>query len=1163
MADIKQRIPEETQEGIDYLDEWGLPHYGRKFISSSVVETVDLLCEGEIDGLVQGEYTYVGTAGNIGYTSATFTSFRGDYAWLRSIYWNEVPVVREDGKYNFQSIQAGFRLGSPGEFVQNPINTSSYYFNDYRLSVSRNIGEKIRGNVGSTDHSKIYRILNRQCSAVEIFIKIAALGESIVQGDEIGDVVDSTLYFTYHYKPVFINKADPQSYLRFAGTSKIIGKVNYGLLISRRIEFEISYLTDKNFVGWEVMITKHTPDSATGRVRNITFIDTIKEYYAYAFMYPKCATVRSLFSSQFFSQLPSRAYDVKLLKVKVPDTYDPILRTYTEPLGYWDGTFSTTKQWSNNPVWCFYDLLTNTRYGLGKYIPESSVDKFQLYEIAKYCDTLVSDGRGGVEPRFTCNLLLQDREEAYKVLQDMASIFQALIYYSNGTIFAVQDSPKTPIVQFTNANVEDGDFQYSSSAKKSRHTIALVRYNDPYNMFRPAIEYVEDIEGIKRYGIRQTEVTAFGCASQGQANRLGRWILSSEALETETINFVAGTEGSYLKPGDVFMVYDRNRKSTRNAGRISKYEVNVTGSKVVLDNQISLDSTLEYNFTLLTPSYNYVPQDISDFNSNSSTGIRREFLQKKQFLGSSSFVESGKTHIQFDSVFDSTNYHVGNHQVWTLEFPDGSYTYENTNKLVDSNYDYYRALTIKELDIHRYQIVGLQYSPHKYLEIESGLQFQRPRDKVQIVPAAPDSISLELEQYYTTQTINFTVNVSNFSGATDYRVYAKKDLYIDNATPSGDYLIATLPSSRLSDNFYPDETGRFYFRAYGYNEDNRLHSNTYVSGDIYVLGDNNPVKDITVSNLNIFEFTGDYQTGYQREARISILNPTFSWQAGFQNEGSVPEETLYRVTIRKPSPDSIPSDTIYYEKTGITPIDNNLRWQFPFTLNNSTDLRALGGPFRNYDVVVEAADVSGYTSAGNLINPRIENGWWNNREGYDIINVYNPPISGIDISSGETHPAGYQTTNLRGADRSATIIITGSTVPDDCVGGYIYTSPYPFSGLDARTGKAFIFRKEFTWDHQGKYAYAPNAFAQVGRVMTGFVAVGFYDTFDAAHKDTVTNPWSGIYVSNSAPCVATSDIGEANILGTSDSLGTIKKVTDENGTERTALVYANGRVFYL
>ena len=326
---------------------------------------------------------------------------------------------------------------------------------------------------------------------------------------------------------------------------------------------------------------------------------------------------------------------------------------------YWDGNFKTdlngtiVKQYTNNPAWCFYDLITNKRYGLGNHIDSSLMDKWSLYEIGKYCDELVDDGDGGIEPRFTCNLLISSREEAFKVLNDMSSVFRGMLYYHGGLIQAVQDSPKEPIYQFTNANVENGEFGYQSTSRKVRRNVAVIRYNDPDDEYKPAVEYVENLPDIKKFGIRELEITAFGCTSRGQARRLGNWALISESLETESCSFTVGLEGAYLRPGDVVQVFDYNRKQRAHGGRTQKFEtIGLTGAKVTLDREITgLSGTHDtYKFSMLTPSHYLDPSliDEGEMNSADSPEIRNSLIQSVYFTADQTRPVSGATTIRFD-----------------------------------------------------------------------------------------------------------------------------------------------------------------------------------------------------------------------------------------------------------------------------------------------------------------------------------------------------------------------------------------------------------------------------------------------------------------------------------------------------------------------------------
>lgn len=439
---------------------------------------------------------------------------------------------------------------------------------------------------------------------------------------------------------------------------EIFGRFDQPYIRSRTVNLE-SYGIDiwngdsakdyELFQGWEIKILRTTPDSVHTYLRNQSFVDSLVEIYKPKMRYPYCAMVYSKFGADNFTNAPARSYDARLIKVKIPNNYDPIKKTYgisaafikneegsyipspdavkedgqssipmgsmlcfdykgktyhkkysgniedieedleeddkpdyvsttdnaekgTDPNQFWNGEFKSDKYWTDNPAWCFYDLMTNFRYGLGEYINVEAMDKWTLYDISKYCDVLVYDNKGSVEPRFTFNHLIISRDEAYKVLNDLASAFRSMLYYAFGQIYVVQDKPRDPVYHFNNANVIDGKFNYSSSARKARHTVALVRYIDKHSMYKPALSYAEDPEGIRRYGIREIETTAIGCTSEAQAKRFGDWMLKSETLETESITFSAGIEVSYLRPGDIFSVYDRYRNKSKFLGRALNIE---------------------------------------------------------------------------------------------------------------------------------------------------------------------------------------------------------------------------------------------------------------------------------------------------------------------------------------------------------------------------------------------------------------------------------------------------------------------------------------------------------------------------------------------------------------------------------------------------------------
>jgi hypothetical protein len=788
-------------------------------VSRSYSEVVDLISEGTIEGLASGKYTYKYDPSNAtGWkqvnfdvytatgTNASDTVMSEELGFLRSVYWNEVPLVDKDGYYNFPSININYVKGNPlGDVPKLGADLPGYGDLDSNeqldLSITRAVGERLYGpevkggdaSPTSTKHAvlkgdidkyaKTYTILNKECSSIQVNIKVAALLENIMAGPKTykkskylracakastgyGDTKARTVEYSIYYQPMFdtkfsnetqtnLNKSTLSSYKwTLAKKETITGKIDEPYIRTTPIDVSQAGFMDKEgFEGWRIRIVRTTPESLTSFLRNQTFVDSLVEVYGTKLIYPYSSMVYSLFDARNFQRMPHRAYDTKLMKVKVPNNYNPILKSYGKSDGagalkenctlteenagasnykittwvrstvdpkdsVWDGEFKKNEngeyveQWTDNPAWCFYDLLTNPRYGLGEYINSSNIDKWALYEIAQYCDELVDDTYGGFEPRFTINYIITSREEAFKVVNDLASVFRGLAYYANGSIFSAQDKYKLPVYQFNNSNVVDGNFTYSSSSKKARHTVAIVRYNDKKNSFQPAIEYVENEEAVRRYGIREIQTTALGCTSRGQARRFAKWILASEAEETETVSFTAGLEASYLRPGDVIQIYDNNISPLKYSGRtnivrpltINKsralaydFEGSNNVNSIVLDQSLNFSADKIYELSLLTPTYDYASS--SSNSSQEQDGVRRSHIQKLYFNGSDTNSLSGT-----DGAYRSDTIITGAPVCTQIFFNSGlGIKTDGTVGVLDSNYS---NQTGNQLDFKNYVITG-------------------------------------------------------------------------------------------------------------------------------------------------------------------------------------------------------------------------------------------------------------------------------------------------------------------------------------------------------------------------------------------------------------------------------------------------------------------------
>ena len=535
---------------------------------------------------------------------------------------------------------------------------------------------------------------------------------------------------------------------------------------------------------------------------------------------------------------------------------------YSTSNDYWDGEFKAAKEWTDNPAWCFYDLLTNKRYGVGNYITENDVDKWSLYQIAKYCDELVSDGFGGVEPRFTCNVYLQTQDDALKVLSDMASVFRGMFYYSNGFIYAINDMPEdTPIYSFTNSNVSDGNFAYESTSLKDRNSVVYIRYIDKNNFYKPAVEYVENIEAVRKFGFKETELTAFGCTSRGQAQRLGRWLLASEYNETETVSFEAGPECVYLKPGDVIKIYDYNRKYKTVGGRLNN--INISGDTNVTTGILTLDRKLDFNFsgnqnyklTILSPKYNLDPSfknaagdsivtsniDYNDYRKpltnsfivGSGNLITGQYYDSIRITGLAPVMASG-LNVTGLSYFTGASGMSPKSITWALENSG------NLNGSTDSDYDFYRVFRIQEsTEGTNYTVMASQMYHLKYTQIESGLN---------ITPAKPPA-----PEASAPSKALFTLGVADANGVID-QSKVNIEIFYDSSIKETTIGFKIFNKAFYGSDFNPNSSSDFKFIPIDIYESyvSTILDKDNVKGSIRIYGtninNNSPLTYVEASN---------------------------------------------------------------------------------------------------------------------------------------------------------------------------------------------------------------------------------------------------------------------------------------------------------------------------
>lgn len=461
---------------------------------------------------------------------------------LRDIYLDGTPIQNEDGSLNFQSVESDYRVGT----------IDQEHIAGFPASVSViSVGTEITTSTPWTQ-----QINGSELSAVRVSINVPQLLKTYDSGDNAGDRVGYKVEYA-------IDISSGGGAFENVITTSFNGKTVNGYTRTHRIELP----SGNSF--WTVRVRRITAESTSTTIQDAIYLDSYAEVIDGKFRHPMTALIGVKIDAEQFQSIPTRAYHWKGRIIRVPSNYDPETRTYS---GVWDGTFKSA--YSNNPAWVFYDMLTNNLYGLGEYISITVPNRYALYQIGAYCDQMVDDGQGGLEPRFVCNCYIQSAQDALRVLNDLSSIFRGMAYWSDGQVVPVADMPSDPVYNYTNANVIDGKFEYAGSDLKTRKTVALVSWNDPSNFYKSKVEVVEDSDGIARYGIRKTEVIAFGCTSRGQAQRIGLYLLYTSRMETGTVAFSVGLDGIIPQPGSIIKIADRNRAGRQVGGRISQSGAN-------------------------------------------------------------------------------------------------------------------------------------------------------------------------------------------------------------------------------------------------------------------------------------------------------------------------------------------------------------------------------------------------------------------------------------------------------------------------------------------------------------------------------------------------------------------------------------------------------------
>lgn len=628
------------------------------------------LSEGEVEGLASG---------------------------LKSVYLDDTPLQNPDGGWNFERVQADFRYGT---------NDQTHIEGFPDISSEVGIGVELK-----SDTPWVRAISNTDLDAVVIRFKWGALRQT---NAENGDVNGYTIQYAIDLQ------TDGGTWTEVLNT-RISDKTSNDYKRQHRIDLP------KSDTGWTIRVRRLTPNSTSEYISDKMYVEALTEVIDLKLSYPNTALLGLQYDAETFSNVAKVAVDLKGIKLKVPSNYDPVARTYA---GMWDGTFK--RAYSNNPAWIYYDICTAKRYALGDRLTSAMLDKWSLYRLAQYCDQKVDDGRGGQEPRFTCNVYLQSTEDAYSILTKLAGVFRAISFWDGNSIVCDADIPQDTYFTYTRANVIDGHFEYSGTRARDRHTVAKVAWDNPANRYKTEHVYVRDEAAIAKLGVRIAEIDAWGCTSEGQAQRAGLWALKSEQLETRSVSFKVGLDGYIPQPGKVIEIADELFAGRANGGRISKVSANLRTITIDRDDVVC--------------------------RAGDRLVVNGENGKAQARIVSSVSGRNITVTIAFDSVAAQNVWAVDAQDLKTMKF---------------------RVMSITQDEKHQFSITALQYESAKYDAIDFGAFIdERPISIINPTVQAPVTNVVISSENMVQQGLSVATMIiawDQAQGATKYQVEWRKD----------------------------------------------------------------------------------------------------------------------------------------------------------------------------------------------------------------------------------------------------------------------------------------------------------------------------------------------------------------------------------------------------
>ena len=652
---------------------------------------VDLLSEGEIEGFP---------------SAATYARDSADYnrALLKDVFLNGTQILRQGADatnpqtadYNFQNVTLQTRYGTQAQ-------TYIPGFSDIERESSVQVKVEQATPITRT-------ITDTTVDAVRVTITVPRLEQYTDEGDVRGTNLNLRIQVQYNgggYTTVI--------------DDTIAGRTADQYQKDYKVSFTGAFPVD-------VRVVRVTADSVDTNLLNDFYWSSYTEITEQKLRYPNSALVAMRLDAEQFSSIPNRSYRIRGMKVQIPS--NGTVNQTTGAISYagaWNGTFGAAV-WTSDPAWILYALLTNTRWGLGDHITASQLDKFAFYSASQYASATVDDGFGGFEPRFSCNALIQNQEEAYKLINDLCSVMRVMPYWSTGSLTISQDKPADASYLFTLANVSADGFTYTGSDLKTRHTVAIVSYLDLETQ-DIAYEVVEDKDAIAKYGVITTNIKAFACTSRGQAARLGEWLLYTEQYETEVVSFRTSVDaGVVVRPGQVIEVADPVKAGVRRGGRITAATTTV----------ITVDDTAETDL-------------------DSGDGATLSVVLPDGTVESKAITNITGANITVASAFSAA---PNANSIWVL-----------SNNTVEAST--WRVLTVSEIDRVQYEVTAIAYNASKYNYVERGFKLEaRDITKLNEPKPAPSNLTA-LETIYESNgqaRVKLIVSWGAVVGASEYQV---------------------------------------------------------------------------------------------------------------------------------------------------------------------------------------------------------------------------------------------------------------------------------------------------------------------------------------------------------------------------------------------------------